>query len=208
MKNWACKKVVRIRVQWIILLVIIVQTIMKFRLAHQLVQDVHHDFPLIPMETQLSNENKDAITLKYELSSQKGQTRKSMHNELNAFVSTNGNSLGVSNEGFTPKEWSARLIKRAGDVKNTRVAARKTTTKIIGRKARVIYGIMTYDSDTERRRRGLIRKTFLKYFQQTKFGHIHMSKVKDSPLFRISLYLVIPSFSFFELKDYEDFKFC
>ena len=54
-------------------------------------------------------------------------------------------------------------------------------------------------------------KTFLsvlKYFQQTKFGHIHMSKVKDSPLFRISLYLVIPSFSFFELKDYEDFKFC
>lgn len=175
MKNWACKKVVRIRVQWIILLVIIVQTIMKFRLAHQLVQDVHHDFPVIPMETQLNNENKGATTSKHELSSQKGQTRKSMHNELNAFVSTNGNSLGVSNEGFTPKEWSARLIKRAGDVKNTRVAARKTTTKIVGRKARVIYGIMTYDSDTERRRRGLIRKTFLKYFDE----HMNRTIVSD-----------------------------
>ena len=32
------------------------------------------------------------------------------------------------------------------------------------RETRVIFGIMSYDSDTERKRRGLIRSTFLRYF--------------------------------------------
>ena len=165
--NFACKRAVRIRIQRLILLVILVQTIMKFRLAHQVVQDDPPDFPVILTSTQSINENRNTTT-KIEL--RQGQTRLVMHNELNAFVSENGNSLAVPNKAFTSKEWSARLMRRDKDFKTTRAPKKIPVAKIKGRKVRVIYGIMTYDSDTERRRRGLIRRTFLKYF------HDHMNR--------------------------------
>lgn len=43
------------------------------------------------------------------------------------------------------------------------------------RKTRVIFGIMTYDSTTEQRRRGLIRRTFLSYFRK----HMNRTLVTD-----------------------------
>lgn len=78
-------------------------------------------------------------------------------------VKSDGSGDGGVGQKVTTGKWSARERNRKRRKKRKR--KNKATLGHNKRKTRMIYGIMTYDSESERQRRGLIRKTFLSYFQ-------------------------------------------
>lgn len=157
------------------LLSIIAQQNMQFKIASHIPQDRDVDSLSVSGMTKFINTGGiDAIP--------KSQSQKEGHrmlsNEHNAPISQFNAS-----EGNRTFEYGDSFIvekkKRAGHIRqrqqigdsngkdplnshdHSKVTNRENNDK---RKTRVIFGIMTYDSNEERRRRDLIRSTFLSYF--------------------------------------------
>ena len=221
-RSFVCTRLVQTRGFSFFLFVILAQSIVQFRSAHQLIQNETPDFLRTPTRSKSSHSyGTDRMMKSERLSKQQDQYRMLLHNELKGFTSQNEKSPSTerqkrkqtfagefnhtisqsrdlesrknmikgditvdrntsSTEGIeeelghvitkftTQMDRNSKRIKMGGN-------AKKRKNKIMGRPTRVIYGIMTYDSISERKRRGLIRATFLKYFK----NHLNRTIVSD-----------------------------
>jgi len=119
----------------------------------------------IPLTNGISKSGNDTALLKLEgkiarmnNSSEEGEIHTLNHERI---------SIGETNESSDPIIQDILLTPEIPSIRNNTIVTESNVFKSVkkkGRKTRAFFGIMTYDSNDERKRRDLIRNTFLSYF--------------------------------------------
>mmetsp|Transcript_16501 Transcript_16501/g.41405 ORF Transcript_16501/g.41405 Transcript_16501/m.41405 type:complete len:447 (+) Transcript_16501:133-1473(+) len=163
-----CARLLQIPVVFLFLIAIVAQATVQFRSTNQLTQHQIPEIPAIPTKSSVGNSSTD-IELDIILSLDPNESGK-ISIEGNAAVDYGDSFTGETTEELdnvmTDDEKNftrQKIINELTTIRNKK----KRGNKKKKRKTRLIYGIMTYDSKPEQKRRGLIRRTFLNYFENS-----------------------------------------
>ena len=161
-----CARLLQIPVFLLFLIAIVAQATLQLGSTRQLAQHQTPEIPAIPTRTSVGKAPTDIEPNRLLSLDPNGSGKTSI--EENVAVdygdSFTRETTEASDNGMNDDDKNFTRQKIINELTAKRKRKKKGNKKK-KRKTRLIYGIMTYDSEPERKRRGLIRRTFLNYFE-------------------------------------------